>query len=523
MYRLILGLSSVGWLAFQGPTMAQPVRADDAAPTKTISIYNNSKTETIYPVIQAPIKNGADVADLWMQAQFKISVADYKTRTFQSSKLYRIWINKDTGIPPGGSVTISLPFYEQLLAVTDEDRGKVSDQYIDWWNAMRVYLFDGKDAAQAGFNYSLDNSNPQQPIPPPVVKPLSVTEETPKCSSNSGPCSLIVNSYIVGFPLPLPAQLVEYTLASAEGPPNAPAFSINLGQVNYNISGVDSMYLPAAIGAHGNKTAENLYLGSAEKVGDFRSKLAAFSQNGDLWPDYVPAYYDPQNPTIPLPTPPSGVKAYPLPQVPSAQTLYQESWRNPPPAPPTLSSDTLAGGIGKLGDVGQAMLDLWTTCTGSTKVSATCTKIRALNQFFVDDYKACFGTTPVLSTPKELGDYLSQVYGWAQFPNCSKSLYLQQPNAYPAAIKNYCDLQYNFFDPKVSPADVFNPYVQLVHVTLASNAYAFSIDDQQAFLSLPGDGIIITVAGTNGLENPKQKPLPTSTTYHEFCQSAPKK
>ena len=80
-----------------------------------------------------------------------------------------------------------------------------------------------------------------------------------------------------------------------------------------------------------------------------------------------------------------------------------------------------------------------------------------------------------------------------QFPGCSTPL--AQVAGYDATIGTYCDLQYNFFDPAVLPQDVFNPYVKLIHQTLASNAYAFSIDDAVAFKSLPGDGVVITIAG----------------------------
>jgi hypothetical protein len=102
------------------------------------------------------------------------------------------------------------------------------------------------------------------------------------------------------------------------------------------------------------------------------------------------------------------------------------------------------------------------------------------------------------------------------FPGCSTPLV--KVAGYDAAIRIYCDLQYNFFDPAVLPGDVFNPYVKLIHQTLASNAYAFSIDDAVAFKSLPGDGIVVTVAGAEGLENQTQTPLPTASTYRTYCE-----
>jgi hypothetical protein len=37
-----------------------------SVPTKTITFHNNSPDHTLYPVIQAPIMNGAKVRDLWL-------------------------------------------------------------------------------------------------------------------------------------------------------------------------------------------------------------------------------------------------------------------------------------------------------------------------------------------------------------------------------------------------------------------------------------------------------------------------
>jgi hypothetical protein len=510
-------LASLAFLVCAGQASAQaPI------PTKTIHFHNNS-AQTLYPVIYAGAKFGPinEVHDLWMQAQFDIPVADANIRVFQTNKIYRIYVNRENGVPPNRSVTITLPFYTQLLPVTAANLGKVNDQYIDWWNAMRVFVFDGKDAVTAGFNYSLDNSNPQKVVPPPPITPHAGAA-LPTCHSDNTVCEpLVINSYFVGIPLPVPVQLIEYTFGSALGPPLHKTFEMDQTFVNYNISGVDWAYLPAAIGAHGNASADNAYLGSSQSIADFRGALRDFAQKGGLWPQFVPAYYTAKDPTIPLTTPPDGVKHYPEPQVPSANVLYAESFRNPPPAPPILTSDTLKG-IGELGDVGQGTLDLWTSCTTTTKASPTCTKIREVNNFFTNDYKKCFGTAPPVSDPNFLrSTFLRDVYGWAQFAGCSASLHDTLPNEYPSAIKTFCALQYNFFTlNRADHADVFNPYVELIHVTLASNAYAFSIDDEQAFKHITGDGVVITVAGTKGLENTKQAPLPTAQTFGRFCQGS---
>lgn len=484
------------------------VASAQAVPTKTITFYNNSSDRTLYPVIQAPIMNGANVRDLWLQAQF--NVADVTTQIFNTTQLYKIFVNRNAGVPPQTSVTLTLPFYTQLLPTTPANLGKLDDQFVDWWNAMRVYVFDGKDAADAAYNYSVDRKGTV--IPPIPVNPVAGAA-LPACASSSTTCEpLVIKAYITGFPPSVPAQLIEYTFAAAQGPPLNPNLSIDRSIVNFNISAVDQIYLPAAIGAHGNQTAQNTYLGSTQDLIPFRAALTAFNANGTLWPYYVPAYYTAQNPTIPLASPPPGGQAYPQPQLPSTDTLYAESFRDPPPAPPVLSSDTL-GGIGKLGQVAQGTLDLWNKCTSATPVqSPTCTKIRQVRDFFAASYSQCFPGQPLPGAVQ----FLQSVYGWVPFPGCTTPLV--KVAGYDATIGTYCALQYNFFDPTVPAQDVFNPYVKLIQQTLASNAYAFSIDDAVAFKSLPGDGIVITIAGAQGLVNQTQTPLPTAASYRTYCE-----
>ena len=503
MRGLVLLLSFLISISLAGVATAQPV------PTKTITFYNNSASQTIYPVIQAPIfkapPGASPVHDLWLQAQF--DVPDPATQIFNTTLLYKIYVNRNQGIPPQHSVTLTIPFYTQLLPANRANLGTVDDQLIDWWNAMRIFVFDGPAALNAAFNYSVDRAG--KVIPPIPVNPVSGAA-VPACIS-TGCEPVVVVAYVNGFPSSVPAQLVEYTFAAAEGPPLAPTLSIDRLIVNYNISGVDQIYLPTAIGASGNATALNTYLGSGEAVAPFRSGLRKFGETGKAWPVYIPAYYTAQDPTIPLPKPPSGTQPYPLPQIPSTNVVYAESFRNPPPAPPVLSSDTL-NGIGKLGTVGQGTLDLWKRCTMLNGGGTTCSQIRAVNDFFTADYQACFPQQPLPSTEV----FLRDVYGWVQFPGCSTPL--ANAPGYDETIKTYCDLQYNFFE-NVPAADIFNPYVKLVHDTLESNAYAFSIDDAVSFKSLPGDGLIVTIGGAHGLQNETQTPLPTATTYPTYCRS----
>jgi hypothetical protein len=498
-------------------------------PTKVITIYNNSPTDTIYPVLAAYSGN----VDLWLQAQF--NVPDVQTQTFCNSSpflftpcpeggagtgkppiLFRAYINPDKGVLPGESVSITVPFFTQLTATTPATIGTQSSQYIDWWNAQRIFFYDGETAISGAYNYNVDSTG--KIVPPTPVNPIAGAA-APSCAPdnmfNCEPVTLV--SYIGVYPTgSIPFQLGEYTFAAAEGPPPGgllPAkspLSINLKTVNFNISAVDGIYLPVAMAVLGNSDPEqSKYLGTVKSVETVRTLLGTFSGDGAKWPYYYPSYFSKAQPTIPHTTPQDGDSPYNLPSIPSANVVFAESYKVPAPAPPVLSSNT--NGTPMLGTSAQAMVTLWTRCTTTNDMSATCTKIKNVFDFFSRNYRETCGLGPTLpDTPT----FLTQVYGWAEFAGCSKAL-VNTPG-YDAAISDFCELQYDYLT-ETDPAELFNPYTQEIHKTLGTNAYAFSIDDKAAFKSVPGDGLIITIGGPKGLVNKNQVPLPTVDTIHKYC------
>ena len=278
--------------------------AQAQAPTKTIKIYNNSETETIYPVLAAYIGH----VDLWLQAQF--NVPDVNKQTFcnvdqaeikcsdpQSgvSRLYRAYINPDKGVLPKQFVFITVPFYTQLAPTTPETIGTISGQFIDWWNAQRIFFYLGKTAVIAAYDYN--GADPQgRPVPPTPVRPVDGAA-VPKCApDNKYNCEA---AKLVYYKSPFPTGSVpfdfgEYTLAAAQGPPpgglQSPGtpLSIDLKTINFNISAVDGVYLPVAMAVPGSSVADNRkYLGSTESVEKkFKEQLAAFSSSGASWPYY---------------------------------------------------------------------------------------------------------------------------------------------------------------------------------------------------------------------------------------------
>lgn len=505
---------------------------------KNIKIYNNSTTETIYPVIAAYVGS----VDLWLQAQFKGQVQNTYTQTFCNSdpfvtscasqsgvpRLYRAFINPNNGIRPGQFVSVNVPFYTQLIPTTPQTIGTSSGQYINWWNAQRIFLYNGATAFNAARNYNVDQTG--KIVPPTPVTPMAGAARPACAADNQYNCETVPLAYYIGvYPTgSVPFQLVEYTFGAAQGPapggllPAGSPLSIRLGIINFNISAVDGIYLPVAMQAvvfpgDPNFAVDSQYLGTVATVPAFRAALNTFIQNSwsslstPLWPYYFPSYFSAARPTVPFPTPQDGNPPYPLPAVPSADTVLAESYRNPAPAPPVLSSNT--NGTPMLGTVAQGMVNLWTRCTTTSDSSVTCQQIRNVFGFFSRNYTETCGLGIKLPDTPTM---MTQVYGWAEFPQCPAGVALVDTPGYASAIADFCSLQYNYL-ASVSPSYVFNPYTQLVHGRLKSNAYAFSVDDKAAFKSVPSRRLIITIGGSKGLVNTTQAPLPTASTYATYC------
>jgi len=138
---------------------------------------------------------------------------------------------------------------------------------------------------------------------------------------------------------------------------------------------------------------------------------------------------------------------------------------------------------------------------------------KKIEKFFVDNYisymslyksKACAGTRKPI-TPMEM---IMHVYGWVPFnEGCGAAANALAGAKGSAQDKRHAEIQpiyinkmqYNFLDHPDAP--LFNPYVKLVHDYLGMNSYAFSVDDAVGFMSEVGDGLIVTVGGSEGLEN----------------------
>ena len=118
---------------------------------------------------------------------------------------------------------------------------------------------------------------------------------------------------------------------------------------------------------------------------------------------------------------------------------------------------------------------------------------------------------------------IQAIYGFVpiRFSGCPGGP-LQDTPGFEEVIGHYCDLQYNYLTAILEP-DIFNPYTKLIHDTLKSSAYAFSIDDKLSFKRVEDTGIILTIAGPQGLKNQTGVPLPNEDTFRNQCREKPPK
>ena len=468
-------------------------------------------------------------------------------------------------------MTVTVPFWTQLQEVTDNDIGVNTDQFIDWWNATRIYLFERATALHAAeITDGLLDGNQHSPTP---IAPVAGAK-VPTCVASGGAaCTVTLLSYTIDPPAGIPFQLQEYTFASAVGPPldeRSARFQKDdkgLLFVNYNVSSLDSVYLPVAMGPlteSGNSAVP--YVGSTQSVANFRSQLATFGgDNGKNWPIFVPVYFDelsnhPGLPNEPIsnaacsldafenpgdpnadPPVPDELPAIPryelLPKLPGTFNMLVESFRDPPPIPPVLTSDPrkfpstskcnpspppMFEKPPKLGTVGKGVVDLWQDCTDASHIprstpfaSMTCMRLREQFDFFQLNYMKTCGKMP------DFNSTIQAIYGFVPitFNGCTGGA-LNQTAGFNDAIGHYCDLQYNYLTG-VPKEEIFNPYTQLVHETLKSSAYAFSIDDKASFKHVEGAGIILAIAGANGLENTNPSPLPNEHNFRNQCRETP--
>ncbi|STX29700.1 Thaumatin domain-containing protein [Legionella beliardensis] len=406
-------------------------------PAKRIAIYNNSPIP-IYPIIETPIQP----VDHWLQAQFQVT--NINTDTFEHTNLYRVYINPLTGgIPPGRYAIVSVPFYS---ALTTNPTPSTPDQYIDWWNAVRVYLYDYFPSLAIAYN--ADRQNPVTPLTPALFCEIG--------SACLGPLPTYAST--TGLPLNSPSQLTEYTFANVVTGLSVP-YPIDRNYVDYDISYVDHTYLPVAMESYGNSMIG--YTGTVMDLVNFRSIVHNFI-NTEQWPIYV------------------ATPQYPAPKVPGT---YNVLIGNQPLTEPN-TTQTVA-----------ELTTYWLSCLNNIAHPRHLQCLN-VNDLFTKNY-ANYQTLCLDNTPLSTLNLLQHVYGWVAFTCTGVTNNLAStPGAnYTQAENSYQILQYT---------PPFNPYVQLIHSAtyLNMNAYAFSIDDAVGNMNVRGAGVVIAIGGAQGLPNP---------------------
>lgn len=483
--------------------VAQPI------PQMQIRIFNNDPRYNIYPVLTT----GTSTSNLWLQAWFKVTKARARQAAAAGRPFYpktdnfRLYIAPTgTGIPPKGSVTLTLPFITQLVPAAQVDPKK-DDQYIDWWGGGRVEIFAAPVAAGA---------------PPPELTDLFTSRPTqtevdtrrlppgaavPTCQG----CQLKLFKDTGGvFKNNAPSQLTEYTLGVINQDADPPTLGTFFGAVDIDVSYVDTVALPAAMapwnpqGAALNQVG---YVGTLLGIDAFRGAMSRFiapSSPYAGWPQFV-----------------SDRTKKPILKLASAlHATAGDPDLGPEPWPPI-----------------SRLKEQWNRCLPAAAASPICQAIRTVRQLFVanyDNYKAIFprsaacdkGKGPVQLTEALL---VAHVYGFSPFvENCSDAgvnLLERTPGYADDDSRKFRAVKETFDELNYWPDGSFNPYVALIHGRNASpdragtgyidalNVYAYSVDDAVGNLQADGQGFVIAVGGPGGLPNPNPASPPVHVNF----------
>ena len=433
---------------------AQVEGCDSPSPRKVqakiVNIKNNSGVP-IYVVLETPKQDILDENnrphDRWLQAEFQPTKG-----TYASTYLYRAYVNPQNGIPKDGSVSVTLPFYTQLESKPCPNK---PDQYINWWRALRIYVYDDPGAIKHAYDTDTNTANAV-----PISRFAPSAAPVPTCTACFAPLVVYriqTGSDKHGLSLPLidPSQLLEFTFATVT--PSPQPLKIDYGFVDYDISSVDQVYLSVAMDPVNNPFIG--FIGSVLGRDIFSGKLTKF-RNDFSWPRYKwPAYVTNQTAI----------------RLPATANVMNEIAR--PGAPPPLEP---AGAAIKALPVVQKMEKLWDECCGEkwpskpcqkpAASSNTCNKMAQVAELFEKNYgnykKLC--NTPVKLDRDQM---MARVYGWVPFFSCPGGDVINELKDTPGIggaveyhkISNaYVDLQYHS-PPDPKTFGDFNRYTELIH------------------------------------------------------------
>jgi hypothetical protein len=532
LFALILG--------YAGNAAAQGVPVPPGPPM-TIKIYNNSDKFNIYPVLSS----GTAVPDLYLQAALMIPKAQLGANPFPKRNQFRLYINPTgDGIPPNGNVTITLPFYTQLVPTAQvqptcpmsPSKPGCPDQYIDWWGGGRIEIFKNLNSAHQppaaltanymGTNLpargcqvkcngsSIPSSVCQTDFAKFTCNPIAGAA-LPTCSGCSQPLQIFKDP--AGLGNNEPSQLTEYTLGAVNQ--KTDPFGLDVHNVDYDVSYVDTAFMPVAMEPVNNIQVG--YIGMITSIEAFKAALQKFIAPRSPWVGWPLLLDDEKQPILKIASALNIFPGNPNLTPPLAPP------HNPPPPPPPPPPWPWA----PIND----LANRWTLCVAQNGTLPICPFMRDVRTLFQANYANYVSTYKNPSfgcnsdgmnpNPVPLNKVLmlAHVHGWAPFNiNCTNTrgnLLENTPGYFvdnPPKPRNYAKYQAvkkEFDLLQYWPAAVgentlrgrFNPYAVLIHGADYINApfvYAYSVDDAVGNMQVAGDGLILAVGGVNGLPNP---------------------
>ena len=184
----------------------------------------------------------------------------------------------ENGIPPGGSVTITLPLYSPLVASINPNKAA---QLIDWWQGGGINIYRDSDKIASP-------PNDLQPhwVADQIANAVKLKNNPPTCGAGCNLHFFIAPASILNAE---PQQLMEYSLGAVpinphHTEPNQPACLWVPNNVDYDVSYVNYVYMPAAMEPYGNPFIG--YIGSPGRISDFQTTFVKWQASYMGWPLY---------------------------------------------------------------------------------------------------------------------------------------------------------------------------------------------------------------------------------------------
>ena len=450
--------------------------------SKTMTLINNSD-ETIYPVLIGAnyirIYDPNDATDLGYRAYVG----------YDDNGTYML------GLKPNSIVTIPVP--------------------QAFWNAGRMQLFDANPIPSYTSNtFTYDVSAHRYTVETGDTVKTGDTLSKKGLQRTQGVLMLYRASSPMAISLDAPSQLIEFTYRDILEPPYR-----NL--INYDVSYVDSMYLPVAMEAQSPSGAQVGYIGTGMSVDKMQDLIHSFANNngnflgnyfhGSGWPKFnIPADINSDTQNI---------------KIPSAFNLFALAG-----ATSSFDSQKMLnmGDPEKDNDQAKKITSLWFSWVNyyETKVTkfkpvpviSTQGKVELIPLDIPNDekqkaaefskvvYNVVYNFNQAFpnATPSELVRNIIGFYlpGGASTTESRTLLTTQVQSLLRGVADDTKDS--DWYPNPAGQHAIYNldPFVWFAHVQLGTSGYGFSIDDGVADVSVNGaNSLYVAIGGTAGLPN----------------------